>query len=145
MQIPRDRLVFLGLTALDDIIRACRTAPAKPSPAFRVVLATLYQLSDGRDRRVFVECWRVSQLAPGNTLTEHVANHRRTIELRKCWDRICTTLGVEQTDDLARRLAAARPRETEREMLARIMREQGEADRVFKAHRRQKQQCTITG
>ncbi|QDZ08494.1 hypothetical protein FPZ24_14285 [Sphingomonas panacisoli] len=145
MRIPRDRLIFLGLVALDEVMRGCATAPAKPTPALRVVLAMLYQLSDGRDRRVFVEVWRTCRLAPSERLTEYMANHIRTTELRKCWNRICTTLEVEQTDDLARRLAAARPRETEREAMARIIREQGEAERVWKAHRRQKQQCTITG
>ena len=126
-------------------MRGCRTAPAKPSPALRVVLATLYELSDGRDRRVYVECWRTCQFAPSERLTQHMANHVRTIELRKIWTRICRSLGVEQTEELAHRLAAARPPETEREAMARIIREQGEAERVWKAHRRQKQQCTITG
>ena len=144
MRIPRDRLIFLGLVALDEVMRGCRTAPAAPSPALRVVLAMLYDLSDGRGRQVFEECWRVCQLAPGETLTEHQANHRRSTEMRKIWNMICQSLGVEQTTELAHRLAAARPRESDHAAMARIIREQGEAHRAWKAHCRQKQQCTFT-
>lgn len=82
MRIPRDRLIFLGLAALDEVMRECATAPAKLSPALRVVLAMLFQLSNGKGRRGFVQFWRTCQLAPSETLTEYTANHVRTTELR---------------------------------------------------------------
>jgi hypothetical protein len=146
MRIPRDRLIFLGLIALDEVMRGCATAPAKPSPALRVVLAMLYELSDGRDRRAFDICWKECQIAPSETLTEHQANHLRMTELHKCWNRICQSLGVEQTTEFALRIAAARrPRESSHEAMARSVKEAGEQKRTFDRHKRQKQQCTITG
>ena len=145
MRLTRDRLIFLGLVALDEVMRGCGTAPAKPSPALRVVLAMLYELSDGRDRRAFDYCWKTCQLAPSATLTEHQANHLRMTELHKVWNRICQLLGVEQTTEFGLRIAAARqPKETDHEALARIVREQAKVRDAFDRHKRQKQQCTIT-
>jgi hypothetical protein len=138
MRITRDRLIFLGLVALAEVIRECRTAPATPSPALRVVLAMLYELSDGRDRLAFDICWKDCQIAPSETLTEHQANHRRMTELHKCWNRICQSLGVEQTTEFALRIAAARrPRESGHERMARGVKEAGEQKRTFDRHKRQ--------
>lgn len=145
MRIPRDRLIFLGLVALDEVMRGCRTAPAKPTPALRVVLATLYELSDGRERWAFDEWWRVCQLAPSETLTEYKANYQRQSQLNSLWSRICRLLDVEATPEFEALIAAARrPRESPHERLARGVKEAGEQKRTFDRHKRQKQQCTIT-
>ncbi|MGN6820425.1 MAG: hypothetical protein ACTHJR_17310 [Sphingomonas sp.] len=146
MRLARDRLVFLCLAALDDILRQCATAPAAPSPQFRAVLATLYALGDLHERTVFDAIWQSSQLAPSPTLTEHQANHRRMSELARMWPMVCRQVGVEPTTELALALAALRrPRETAAERAARTLREQEHERRVFDRHRRQKQQCTIRG
>lgn len=145
MRIARDRLIFLGLVALDEEIRRCRAAPVVPSPALRVVLAMLYDLSGGRERWAFDEWWRVCQLAPTATLTEYKATYQRTTQLQALRNRICRLLDVEVSPEFQRLIVAARrPRESDHEALARVVREQGEARRAFKAHVRQKQQCTIT-
>ena len=147
MRITRARLVFLALAALDDIVQGCATAPAAPSAQFRAVLAMLCALGVGEerrdDRKLFDAIWRSSQIKPSHTLTEHQANHRRMTELGRMWPEVCRHVGVEPTTELSLRLEAMRRRgETDREAMARIMREQGEAERVWKAHRRQKQQCS---
>src|SRR4051812_40155689 len=66
MRLARDRLIFLCLVALDDIMHGCATAPAAPSPQFRAILATLYALGDRHDRKVFDAFWQSSRLAPSH-------------------------------------------------------------------------------
>jgi len=146
MRITRARLVFLALAALDDIVQRCATAPADPSPQFRAVLAMLAALGDGDDRGLFVAIWRSSRIKPSHTLTEHQANHRRMTELGRMWPEVCRYVGIEPTTELSLRLAALRHRgEQPHQRTARLMREIDHERRVFDRHRRQKQQCTITG
>lgn len=144
MRLARDRLIFLCLAALDDIMCGCATAPASPSPQFRAVLATLFALGEHGERGVFDAFWQSSQLAPSPTMTEHQANYRRMSELGRMWPQICRHVGVEPTTDFALALAAARHRhESDRARLARLLDEVEQRRRVFDRHKRQKQQCTI--
>ena len=144
MRLARDRLVFLCLAALDDIMCGCATAPAVPSLQFRAVLAMLYALGDRPERAVFADFWQSSQLAPSRTLTEHQANHRRMSELARMWPTICRHVGIEPSTDFTLALAAARHRgESDRERLARLLAEGEHHRRVVDRHKRQKQQCTI--
>jgi hypothetical protein len=144
MRLARDRLIFLCLVALDDIRRGCATAPAARSPQFRAVLATLYALSDGQDRKVFDAFWQSSRLAPSHTMTEHQANHRRMSELGRMWPIICGRVGVEPSTEFTLALAAARHRgESDRARLARLLGEVEHNRRVLDRHERQKQQCTV--
>ena len=144
MRLARDRLIFLCLVALDDVMRGCATAPAAPSPQFRAVLATLFALGEHGERGVFAAFWQSSQLAPSHALTEHQANHRRMSELGRMWPQICRHVGVEPTTDFTLALAAARHRgESDRERLARLLSEVEHHRRVLDRHKRQKQQCTI--
>lgn len=144
MRLARDRLIFLCLSAIDDIMRGCATAPAVPSPQFRAILATLFALGEHGERGVFDAFWQSSQLAPSHTLTEHQANHRRMSELGRMWPQICRHVGVEPTTDLSLALAAARHRhESDRDRLARLLDEAEQRRRVFDRHKRQKRQCTI--
>jgi len=144
MRLARDRLIFLCLAAIDDIMRGCATAPAAPSPQFRAVLATLFALGEHGQRGVFDAFWQSSQLAPSPTMTEHQANHRRMSELGRMWPQICRHVGVEPTTDLSLALAAMRQRhESDRARLARLLDEVEQRRRVLDRHKRQKQQCTI--
>jgi hypothetical protein len=144
MRLARDRLIFLCLAALDDIMHGCATAPAVPSPQFRAVLATLYALGDGNDRGVFDAFWQSSRLAPSHTMTEHQANYRRMSELGRMWPAICRHVGMEPSTDFTLALAAARHRgESDRERLARLLGEVEHDRRVLDRHKRQKQQCTV--
>ena len=101
MRLDRDRLIFLCLAALDDIMQGCATAPATPSPQFRAVLAMLYALGDRSERALFDDFWRSSLLAPSHTMTEHQANHRRMSLLARMWPAICRHVGVEPSTDSA--------------------------------------------
>ena len=146
MRLARDRLIFLCLAALDDVVQRCATAPVAPTPQFRAVLATLYALGDRPERAAFDAVWRSSQLAPSHTLTEHQANHRRMTDLARLWPQICHQVGVEPSTELTLALAAMRrPREDANARAARILREIEHERRVLDRHRRQKQQCTIPG
>lgn len=144
MRLARDRVVFLCLAALDDIMRGCATAPAVPSLQFRAVLAMLYALGDRPERTIFTAFWQSSQLAPSHTLTEHQANHRRMSELARMWPTICRHVGIEPTTDFVLAIAAACGRhESDHERFARTLREVEHDRRVLDRHKRQKQQCTI--
>lgn len=144
MRLARDRLTFLCLSALDDIMRGCAIAPARPSPQFRAVLAMLYALGDRYEREVFDAFWKSSQVAPGPTMTEHQANYRRMSELGRIWPQICGHVGVEPTTEFVLALAAARTRhESDHDRLARTLKENEHRRRVYDRHKRQKQQCTI--
>ncbi len=144
MRLARDRLIFLCLAALDDIVQHCATAPAAPTPQFRAVLATLYALGNLPERAAFDAVWQSSQLAPSPTLTEYQANHRRMTELARLWPQVCHQVGVEPSTELTLALAALRrPTEDANQRAARIMREIEHERRVFDRHKRQKQQCTI--
>lgn len=144
MRLARDRLIFLCLVALDDIMQGCATAPAAPSPQFRAVLAMLYALGDRSERALFDDFWRSSLLAPSHTMTEHQANHRRMSLLARMWPAICRHVGVEPSTDFTLALAAARHRgESEHARLARLLREAEHNRRVLDRHKRHKQQCTV--
>jgi hypothetical protein len=146
MRLTRDRLVFLCLAALHDMIDRAAMGPAD-GPQLRAVLAMLFALGDRRDTgMVFDAFWKASRLKPDYALTEYRADQQRVYELQKLWPQICRHVGVEANDALsARLLRACRHGETERQGLLRAMRRVEHERATFKRHRRQKQQCTITG
>ena len=58
MRVARDRLIFLALCALDEIIDQAEHWPIKPTFALRFTLAFLHALSDGRARSCYDGFWR---------------------------------------------------------------------------------------
>ena len=58
MRVARDRLIFLALCALDEIVDQAEEGPIEPSFALRFILAFLYALSDGKERGCYDGFWR---------------------------------------------------------------------------------------
>jgi hypothetical protein len=58
MRIARDRLIFLALCALDEIVDQAKHQPVQPSFALRFTLAFLWALSDGKQRATYDGFWR---------------------------------------------------------------------------------------
>jgi hypothetical protein len=63
MRFVRDRLIFLGLVALDEACEACHTGPVEPSIPLRVVVTMLHALAGG-DRQQFDEFLTALRMTP---------------------------------------------------------------------------------
>jgi hypothetical protein len=58
MRVARDRLIFLALCALDEIVDQAKDEPVKPSFGLRFTLAFLHALGDGKERGCYDGFWR---------------------------------------------------------------------------------------
>lgn len=58
MRVARDRLIFLALCTLDEIVDQAKHRPVRPSFALRFTLAFLHALSDGKERACYDGFWR---------------------------------------------------------------------------------------
>lgn len=74
MRIVRDRLIFLGLVALDEAASACRTEPIEPSVPLRVVVAMLHALAGG-DRAIFDEFLATLRMTGGDRAMHDTIRH----------------------------------------------------------------------
>ena len=66
MRVGRERLIFLGLCALDEFRDQAKEGPIPPSFALRFTLAALFALSDGKERDCFNGFWRNVTRGPGD-------------------------------------------------------------------------------
>lgn len=58
MRVGRERLIFLGLCALDEIVDQAKDGPMRPTFGLRFTLALLWALSDGKERPSYDGFWR---------------------------------------------------------------------------------------
>lgn len=68
MRVAHERLIFLALCALDEIVDQAKDAPVPPSFALRFTLAFLFGLSDGKERDCYDGFWRNVTRGPGDDL-----------------------------------------------------------------------------
>lgn len=66
MRVGRERLIFLALCALDEILDQAEAEPVRPSFALRFTLALLFALSDGKERDCYNAFWRCVTPRRGN-------------------------------------------------------------------------------
>lgn len=147
MRIAQQRLVFMGLVALDEAIERACDEPICPSRALRATIAMLYAFSDGR-RASFDRFLAACQMPNGEGHREHRMRHDRTSALSGAFNGICLALGERRSialgDDLHRARRAPLPQaeawqrhhpqprtewERERKRFAEAMRIAAEGDR----------------
>ena len=158
----RDRLIFMGLVALDEARERARQGPIEGTPAIRVVLAVLYVVC-GRDRHSFYAFWRaLVRPADPDALRAHDAIMRSN-ELHTSFCCIVRALGIPDDIHLTSALAAARrtpgpghsrwfenpppiwARAAARARLAELLRETANEERMAKDRARQARSCDLSG
>ncbi|MGN6270850.1 MAG: hypothetical protein ACTHM0_13280 [Sphingomonas sp.] len=107
MRFGRDKLIFMGLVALDEMLEQVRERPIEPSFAVRTVLAMLFAMSDG-DRAVFNDFWRACQVKPDPRLTPNMEDVRRSSDARRALSGIRSSLGCPPAMSLGADIALAR-------------------------------------
>lgn len=72
MRVARERLIFLALCALDEIVDQAGDGPVQPTIGLRFALAFLWACSDGSDRTCYDGFWRcVTPKKPGEQHRGH--------------------------------------------------------------------------
>jgi hypothetical protein len=107
MRFGRDKLVFMGLVALDEVAERCASAPYKPPFSLRVVLAMLYAFSNG-DRTSFDRFWRACQMPDEPGHREHQSRIMRRGAVGAAYAGICKAVGCDQTVNFVADISAAR-------------------------------------
>lgn len=74
MRFVRDRLIFLGLVALNEAAEACRTEPIEPTIPLRVVVAMLHALAGG-DRAIFDEFLATLRMSGSDRVMNDAIRH----------------------------------------------------------------------
>jgi len=116
MHIDRDRLIWLALAALEELVDEAEQAPIRPLLTARVTLATAYAFSDGK-RRSYDDFWKMMQDPCSHQHHESAATYVRQTYMRTHLYGIHRGLGIPPTPETARilfemrRLRASRPPE----------------------------------
>ena len=163
MHVERQKLVFMGLVALDEIADHCIHQPWHRAFTLRVTLAMLYAFSDG-DRAPFDDLWRACAMSNGGQSEETLRKVERSSKVRGAFIRICRSLGVKQTRSFSRELSAARrepdsyqlaweehfpvihdANDAERARFAEMLRLTGKATEEEKERQRRARECPLRG
>lgn len=108
----RDRAVFLGLAALQDIVDQARRGPAPPSIHLRALLALLH-LHSGGDRECFDRFWAYCRKPLDPTTYADPQHYERGTNAQVMWCGIVRALGfspvsMEFNERIGRALKQAR-------------------------------------
>jgi hypothetical protein len=104
--IAAERLRFLALAALAELVEEVKSGPIEPSFAIRAILAVLYSYSDG-DRAPFDEFWRNMQKSWSSQPSATQAQYCRQIYLRTSLRGIVRAVGAPETPEFAEQLEVA--------------------------------------
>jgi len=116
MHIDRDRLIWLALAALEELVDEAKDGPVRPLLTARVTLATAYAFSDGQ-RGSYDDFWKMLQDPCTHQHNDSAANYVRRTYMRTHLYRIHRSLGIPPTPATSqvlfemRRLRASRPPE----------------------------------
>ncbi|HWK40790.1 MAG TPA: hypothetical protein VNR60_02570 [Croceibacterium sp.] len=95
MQLDRDKLMWLALGALDELVQQAHEAPIEPSLSVRALLAAAFACSDG-NREPYDGFWREMQKTHPHASTEH-AGYIRCSMMRTQMHCIVRSLGLPDT------------------------------------------------
>ena len=127
MRFGRDKLIFMGLVALDEAAHQVRTVPIAPNFGLRVTLAMLFSLSNG-DRSSFNLFWEACQRPP-DPLRWHQDTTLRQNDLHRSLAGICRALGWSLSINLGDDIACAQREPTPQHRAWDDRRRQGMSDR----------------
>jgi len=104
MQLDREKIIWLALGALDELIQKAHGEPLVPSLTIRVVLATAFACSDG-NRVPYDGFWREMQKTHPYASTDHAGYIRSSMLRTQTWG-IVRSLGLPDTVDTQMKMAA---------------------------------------
>ncbi|PAL20183.1 hypothetical protein [Sphingopyxis sp. GW247-27LB] len=91
-----DRILWLALVTLAELVERVNAAPARPHPAARLALAVCYAHSKG-DREPFDHFWRMMQDPHASQSSEETARYCRTTYLMTALRGVLRAVGIEPT------------------------------------------------
>lgn len=106
MRVGRERLIFLGLCALDEIVDQAKDGPVRPTFGLRFTLALLWALSDGKERASYDGIWRcvTPPQGPGPQQTQRARHDFADSHLRG----IAKSLGIDFELEMRERINRVR-------------------------------------
>jgi hypothetical protein len=142
MRVARERLIFLALCALDEIVDQAEGGPVRPTIGLRFALAFLWACSDGTARGCYDGFWRcVTPKKPDEQYRSHSLYHQFAGDHLRG---ITKTLGFDFETKLRARINRARGMPPEhRSLIAERVKRGAADDEEQKARARRARFCDL--
>lgn len=96
MQLARDKIRWMALVALSELVDKAKDGPIAPTFTIRLTLAVLYAFSDG-DRTLFDQFWKVMQDPYATQPNGHFRSYCRTSHLQATLRGIIEAVGLKDS------------------------------------------------